>query len=345
MIGWSIIARGTVGAPSDCFLDRRPAAEGGVALNNDVKSFAGPSADQARLLRAATYASVGTAGVLIVVKFAAWQMTGSLSLLAALLDSVLDAAASLINLFAVRHALQPPDAEHRFGHGKAEPLAALGQAAFICGSALFLLVEAAHRLIAPVEVVSGTLGIAVMVFSIIATLFLVAFQSYVVKRTRSLAISADSLHYKGDLLMNCAVIVALLLSVNLGWVHADPIFGIGIAAYIVYSAWLIGRGALNMLMDRELPDDERERIKDVIVADPKVLGIHDLRTRASGRQIFIQCHIEMDGRLSLWEAHEVADRIEKQLEEAFPGAEVILHEDPYLGEDKSGHMAEHEATG
>ena len=148
MIGWSIIARGTVGAPSDCFLDCRPAAEGGVALNNDVKSFAGPSADQARLLRAATYASVGTAGVLIVVKFAAWQMTGSLSLLAALLDSVLDAAASLINLFAVRHALQPPDAEHRFGHGKAEPLAALGQAAFICGSALFLLVEAAPRLVA-----------------------------------------------------------------------------------------------------------------------------------------------------------------------------------------------------
>lgn len=345
MTGWSIIAMETLGAPSACFRKRLPAVEGGIALSNEIKSFAVPSADQARLLRLATYASVGTAVLLIIVKFTAWQMTGSLSLLAALLDSVLDAAASLINLFAVRQSLQPPDAEHRFGHGKAEPLAALGQAAFICGSALFLLVEATHRLIAPVEVVSGSLGIAVMVFSIAATLCLVIFQRYVVKRTNSLAISADSLHYKGDILMNCAVIVALVLSVNLGWVHADPIFGLCIAAYIVYSAWLIGRGALNMLMDRELPDEERKKIEDVIVAHPEVLGIHDLRTRASGRQIFIQCHIEMDGTLSLWDAHEVADGIERQLEEAFPGAEVILHEDPYLGEVRSTNMTENEATG
>ena len=320
-------------------------AEGGAALSNKVKSFAAPPPDQARLLRLATYASVGTAVVLILVKFGAWQVTGSLSLLAALFDSVLDAAASIVNLLAVRHALQPPDEEHRFGHGKAEPLAALAQGAFICGSALFLLVEAIHRLITPVAIGASGIGIAVMVFSIFATFLLISFQRYVIKRTKSLAITADSLHYKGDLLMNCAVIVALLLSANMGWVYADPIFGLGIAGFIVYSAWLIGRHALNMLMDRELPEAEREKIENVIVANPEVLGIHDLRTRASGPQIFIQCHIEMDGKLSLWAAHDVADRIEMQLQEAFPGAEVILHEDPYLGESRPGHITENEATG
>lgn len=285
-------------------------------------------------MRFATYASVATASVLIVVKFVAWEATGSLSLLAALIDSVLDMAASVINLIAVRHALTPPDKEHRFGHGKAEPLAALGQAAFICGSALFLVFEAIDRLIRPASIEHGNIGLAVMVFSIVATLALVTFQRYVIARTRSLAIAADSLHYRGDILMNVAVIVALLLSVHLGWLYIDPLFGLGIAAYIVYNAWLIGRGALNMLMDRELPEDERARIRDLILAHPEVQGLHDLRTRASGPHFFIQCHVEMDGELRLWDAHVVADRIEKQLMEAFPGAEVIIHEDPFLGREK-----------
>ena len=285
-------------------------------------------------MRFATYASVATASVLIVVKFIAWEATGSLSLLAALIDSVLDMAASVVNLIAVRHALTPPDREHRFGHGKAEPLAALGQAAFICGSALFLVFEVIDRLIKPAPIEHGNIGLAVMVFSIVATLALVAFQRYVIARTKSLAIAADSLHYRGDILMNVAVIVALLLSVNLGWLYIDPLFGLGIAAYIVYNAWLIGRDALNMLMDRELPEDERARIRDLILAHPEVQGLHDLRTRASGPHFFIQCHVEMDGELRLWDAHEVADRIEKQLMEAFPGAEVIIHEDPFLGQEK-----------
>ena len=288
-----------------------------------------------RLMRLATYASVETASVLIVVKFIAWEATGALSLLAALIDSVLDLAASLVTLLAVRHALTPPDREHRFGHGKAEPLAALGQAAFICGSAVFLLIEAIDRLIKPAPVEHGAIGIAVMIFSILATLGLVAFQKYVVSRSKSLAVSADSLHYQGDLLMNGAVIVALVLSMQFGWLHADPLFALGIATYIVYNAWQIGRDALNMLMDRELPEEERNRIREMILEHPEVLGLHDLRTRASGPQTFIQCHVEMDGELRLWDAHEVADRIEKQLMDAFPGAEVIVHEDPFLGHGKA----------
>ena len=215
---------------------------------------------------------------------------------------------------------------------EAEPLAALAQSAFICGSALFLVIQSVDRLLHPKIIESGTIGIAVMVFSIIATLALVAFQRYVVRHTGSIAIAADSLHYKGDLLMNLMVIVALLLSVNLGLVQADPIMGLAIAAYIVWCAWQIAKDSLQMLMDREIPDEDRARIGEIILGNEEILAFHDLRTRASGPQIFIQCHIEMEGSVSLWKAHDVADRIEHQLETAFPGAEVILHEDPYLGD-------------
>ena len=282
-------------------------------------------------MRLASYASVTTASVLIVVKLAAWQLTDSMSLLAALIDSLLDVAASLVNLYAVRQALQPPDSQHRFGHGKAEPLASLGQSAFITGSAIFLFIEASHRLFEPRDLERAGIAIGVMVFSIAATLVLVTFQHYVVKRSGSIAIKADSLHYKGDLLMNLAVIVAIVLTTELGWLYADPLFGLGIALYIIYNAWLIARGSLDMLMDRELPDGQRARIRSIVMDNPEILGLHDLRTRESGPQIFIQCHIELDGQQSLFDAHEVADRVELQLREAYPGAEVIIHQDPYLG--------------
>ena len=288
-----------------------------------------PAPGDARLLRLATYASVGTASVLILVKFVAWYLTDSLSLLATLIDSLLDVAASLVNLFAVRHALVPADREHRFGHGKAEPLAALGQAAFISGSAIFLVIEAISRFAHPRPLLHGDVGIAVMVFSILATLLLVGFQRYVIRRTSSIAIRADSLHYVGDLLVNAAVIVALLLIANFGWTFIDPLFGLGIAGYILFNAWIIARGALDMLMDRELPEEDRRRIRELVLDDREIMGLHDLRTRASGPQTFIQCHIEMDGDLRLHEAHAIADRAEDRLREAFPGAEVIVHQDTH----------------
>lgn len=280
-------------------------------------------------MRLATYASVATAGVLILVKLIAWTLTDSLSLLATLIDSLLDVAASLVNLVAVRRALLPPDREHRFGHGKAEPLAALGQSAFIAGSAIFLVIQAAQRISRPTPVLHGEIGIAVMGFSIVATLVLVLFQRYVISKTSSLAIRADSLHYVGDILVNAAVILALVLVSQFGWTFIDPLFAMAIAAYILFNAWLIARGALDMLMDRELPEEERQRIRKVILENQDVLGMHDLRTRASGPQTFIQCHIEMDGALSLHHAHSIADRVENQLREAFPGAEVIIHQDTH----------------
>ena len=280
-------------------------------------------------MRLATYASVVTAAILIAVKLVAWLYTDSISLLSTLVDSVLDIFASLINLAAVRHALTPADKEHRFGHGKAEPLAALGQAAFISGSALFLIFEAGHRLFDPEPLAHTTLGIWVMVFAIAATFALTRFQAYVVRKTGSMAIRADSLHYVGDLLVNVSVIVALLLVAELGWLWVDSVFGLAIAVFISTNAWRIARGAYDMLMDRELSDDERQRIKEIVLAHPRVIDLHDLRTRSSGPYAFIQIHLELDGAMSLLESHEIADQVEARIREAFPEAEVLIHQDPH----------------
>lgn len=280
----------------------------------------------ARLMRLATYLSVATASVLAVLKLAAWVLTDSVSLLSTLIDSLLDVAASLVTLFAIRQALTPADAEHRFGHGKAEPLAALGQAAFITGSSLLLFVQAVPRLFHPQALEQPVVGLGVLGFSILATFALTRFQAMVARRTGSLAIKGDSAHYLSDLLVNLAVIGAFLLSNNLGWHLADPICALLVAVYILYTAWMIARGSLDMLMDRELPDEERKRIREYVLAQPEVRGVHDLRTRASGPQRFIQMHLELDPQMSLARAHSIADALERRLEEEF-GAEVLIHQD------------------
>jgi ferrous-iron efflux pump FieF len=284
----------------------------------------------ARLMRLATYASVATATVLIAVKLAAWWLTDSVSLLSSLIDSLLDAAASVVTLLAVRQALVPADREHRFGHGKAEPLAALLQSGLIAGSAILLALEAVPRLWAPQAVEHGTVGIAVMGVSIALTFALTRFQRHVVRRTGSSAIAADSLHYLSDLLMNAAVIAALVLAGELGWLRADPLIALAVVAYILLSAWRIARDALDMLMDRELPADERARILSVVCAHDEVLGVHDLKTRTAGQRTFIQLHLELDGGMTLYRAHAVAEAVEAALQTEYPGAEVVIHQDPYV---------------
>lgn len=282
----------------------------------------------ARLMRAATYASVSVALILIVAKLSAWIVSDSVSLLSSLVDSLLDAGASFVSLLAVRHALQPADREHRFGHGKAESLAGLAQAAFIAGSGVFLLLEAGERLLNPQIVREANLGITVMVLAIVLTLGLVAFQTYVVRRTGSLAIRADSLHYRVDILVNLAVIVSLLLSTRAGWIMADPIFAILIVGYMGWGAAKIGRQAFDELMDREFADEERDRIRRIALEHPKVYAVHDMRTRSSGPNAFIQLHLEMERALTLIEAHEIADEVMYKVEAAFPNAEVLIHQDP-----------------
>ena len=221
-------------------------------------------------MRLATYASVSVACVLIALKTGAWIATESIAMLSTLVDSLLDALASIVSLVAVRHALTPADQEHRFGHGKAEALAAMAQSAFIAGSSVLLLFQAGERFIHPRPLARPETGIWVMVISIVLTIALVAFQLWVVRRTKSVAVAADSLHYKGDILVNIAVIAALVLGSWFGWLYADPIFGTAIAVYILYNAWLIVREALDMLMDRELPDDERQRIREIALAHAEV---------------------------------------------------------------------------
>jgi ferrous-iron efflux pump FieF len=224
--------------------------------------------------------------------------------------------------------MTPADREHRFGHGKAEPLAVLGQSAFITGSALLLLAEAARRLISPTPVHNAPIGIAVTLFSIAATIGLVSYQRHVVRRTGSIAIGADELHYRSDLVLNGSVIAALVLGSWLGLPILDPLFGAAIGLWIVWSATRLARLALTQLMDRELSDDERERIREIAQSHPDVVAAHDLRTRVAGPTAFIQIHIEMDGELSLLQAHRISDEVEVLLRDSYPGAEIIIHQDP-----------------
>ncbi len=284
-------------------------------------------AQAARLLRWATYASVATASLLIAGKLVAALLTGSISVLASLVDSMMDVAASIINLLAVHYSLQPPDRDHRFGHGKAEPLAGLVQAAFIAGSAVFLILNAVDRLLHPKPLTDEWVGVGVLLFAIVATLALLAFQHHVIRRTQSTAIRADALHYATDLLTNGATIVALGLTM-LGWPLTDPVFAIGIALYIVYSASQIGYESIQLLMDHELPPEVHSRIKTIARAHPQVRGIHELRTRRSGQTYFVQMHLMLDDQLPLVEAHRVADETEAAILAAFPNADVLIHEDP-----------------
>jgi len=283
--------------------------------------------ETAKLLRLATYASITVALILIVAKLVAWGLSDSVSLLATLIDSVLDALASLINLIAVRHALTPADKEHRFGHGKAEALAGLSQSLFIAGSAGFLLLEAGRRIVNPTQIESIELGIVVMVISIVATLLLLGFQQHVIRKTNSTAIRADALHYRTDLMVNSSVIVALLLA-SIGWNGFDGLFAAAIGIYILYSAREIIVTSYDHLMDRELPDEDREKIKALVLQHPSARGLHDLRSRHSGTMTFIQLHLELDDDLSLLEAHKISDEVEDNILSAFPGSEIIIHIDP-----------------
>lgn len=289
--------------------------------------------DAARLRGRAATASLVLATLLAILKLVAAVATGSLAILSSLIDSLADIVASAITFVAVRVSQQPPDRVHRFGHGKAESLSALAQAAAVAGSAVFVLVDAVRRFGTPEPLASTGLGVAVMAFATVATLALVVFQRHVVKVTGSHAISADSLHYRADLLTNLSVVASLLVVRWSGLPWVDPAVGTAIALYLGWHAAAIGRRAVAVLMDEELSPEVRARIKAIVLAHPEVRGVHDLRTRAAGDTRFIELHVELDGEMSVRAAHEVTDAIEGELFEAFPDAEVILHQEPAGVED------------
>lgn len=283
----------------------------------------------------ASYASVSVACILIFVKFFAWQVTGALSLQASLIDSLLDGLASLLNMFAIRQAHRPADAEHRFGHGKIEAIGALAQSIFIFASAGWLLYEAGNRFIHPESLEKAEVGLWIMAFSVVLTLALVLYQKRVFKQTNSIAIHADSIHYQSDLFINISVIIALLGSTFQGMTFLDPLIGAGIAGYILYTAWKVAAHSFDILIDREFSQEDRQKIIQLVLSHPYVLGYHDLRTRSSGTQKFIQIHLEMDGNLTLKAAHKVSLEVILKVQHAFPHTEVLIHEDP------SGEIDEH----
>jgi ferrous-iron efflux pump FieF len=280
-----------------------------------------------RLLRLVSAASIMVAITLVVIKMGAWWFSGSVSLMASLIDSLMDAGASLINFLAIRYALRPADDDHRFGHGKAEALASLMQSLLIAASSCFLMFYAIDRLLKPQEIYQSGLAVGVMAVSLVLTIALVAFQRYVVKKTASTAVSADSLHYVSDILSNLAVIVALGLAMW-GINEADAWLGVVISVYIAYSAYTIARQAIDLLLDRELDDDTRARIIETIQSVSGVLGCHDLRTRDSGGVVFVQVHVELPDYMPLIEAHKISELIERGVAALFPQAEVLVHQDP-----------------
>lgn len=284
--------------------------------------------EKSQMMRRASMITLAGVLFLIAIKAAAWVMTGSLSLLSSLVDSGMDFLASLTNFFAIRYALVPPDHEHRFGHGKVEYIAGMGQALFISLTALAVGVQAVRRFIDPVPVEQGAVGIGVMVASIVVTLGMVRYQRRAVARTGSTAVRADYLHYVMDILANIAVIVALVLSAWLGWTWADPLFALGIAAYILHGAWEVGSTSFQNLMDREFSDAERDAITQAVLAQAGVRGMHELKTRRSGLLSFIQLHIDVDGALLLTEAHAITEEVEAAVQALHPHAEVLIHTDP-----------------
>lgn len=284
--------------------------------------------DPDKLKRTAATASVAVAVLLTALKLLVAVVSGSAALLSSAVDSLADVAASGITWLSVRIAQQPPDRRHRFGHGKAEALSALAQAAIVTGSAVFVLAEAGRRLVSPAPLSHGSLAIATMMVAAVLTAALLVFQAWVVRRTGSQAIAADALHYRSDLLTSLAVIASLSLVEHADLVWLDPLTAAAIAAWLLLGAFRIGRSAVHTLMDHELPAADRARIAAIVRDHVEVVSLHDLRTREAGGVPFIEFHIELDGSMSLRAAHDVTDALEEALRSAFPEAEIIIHQEP-----------------
>lgn len=274
------------------------------------------------------YVSFVVVAVILVFKIYAYAASGSAALLASLIDSAGDGVISLFGYLSVRLSLKPADEEHRFGHGKAEGFSALVQSSFLMGGAIFLVFETVHRFFAPVPVSNHFIAISVSGGTILLSLLVVYVQRYAYKYAPSLALKADQSHYLSDVLVNSAVILALLTDLAGGLVWADMATGLGIGLFIAWTGWQIGRKAIDMLMDREIEEENRQKISEIIMAHPDVKGLHDLRTRRAGMQIYISFDVELAPSLTLEAAHDITRDIDMALLEEFPNAEIIIHKDP-----------------
>jgi len=296
------------------------------------------TADQrAKLTRSAAIASISTALLLVVLKLWATFQTGSTAMLGSLADTALDLVASIATLIGVYIAAQPADEDHRFGHGKAESLSAIFQVMLIALSASGIAFSAIRRIVEGGRTADAPGGIAVSVIAIIATIALLAWQRHVIRRTGSVAISADHVHYQSDLLLNVAVIAALVLDQYAGFGLADPLFGLAIAAWLLWGAWRAAAEAIDHLMDREWPEDKRQRFVEVAAKHPELNNLHDLRTRTSGHRDFVQFHVDMPASMTVEQAHDIIERVEEDLGSHFPDLELLIHIDPAGHVDEPGN--------
>lgn len=295
------------------------------------------SADHASLTRSAAFASIAMALFLGALKaWAVWR-TGSTAMLGSLADTALDFVASVVTLAGVWIAAHPADEDHRFGHGKAEALAAMVQVILIVLSASAIAFRAVQRLVEGGRTEAAEQGIAVSAAAIVATFALLAWQRHVIRKTGSLAIRTDNLHYQSDLYLNLAVIAALVLDQHLGFTQADPLFGLAIAAWLLWNAWRASREAIDNLMDREWPEEKRLRFIERAARHPELTKLHDLRTRTSGNRDFAQFHVDLPPEMTVAEAHAIIERVEDDLRRAFPGMDLLIHIDPEGHVDDPGN--------
>jgi len=305
-----------------------------------VKASVTSFADQGRLNRSAAYASIAVALLLVVLKgWAAWS-TGSTAMLGSLADTALDLIASVVTLAGVWVAAMPDDEKHRFGHGKAEALSAMFQVTLISISAIGLAARAIEQFVAGGRTEAAGDGIAVSVVALVATAALLAWQRHVIRRTDSLAIATDHVHYQSDLLLNLAVIAALALDQYAGIAGADPLLGLAIAVWLGWGAWSASQRAIDQLMDKEWPQEKKDRFIELLSRHPELKGVHDLRTRTAGNRDFVQFHVWVDPAMSLGKAHRIMDEVEARLAVEFPDTEILIHPEPEGLMDQEGLQAE-----
>jgi len=298
-------------------------------MTGDEKTSRTMSTAQRRLLiKTASYASIGVALSLVLLKAWGWQETASVALLSSLADSILDVFASAITFWAVRYSLSPADSEHRFGHGQSEGLAALLPALIIASSGLYVCFEATSRIFSPQEITQPEIGLGVIIIATAATVALVGLQRYVGKKTGSVAISADAAHYQSDILINLGVGIAIILTSWTGFAIIDPLVGLLIAVVVLNSALGIANRSLQILLDHEIPLKDRQTIEAMALAHPDVRGFHDMKTRFGGNHYIVQFHLELEADITLLRTHEILDDVEEEVIQKYPGCEILIHADP-----------------
>tara|TARA_B100000073_G_scaffold348156_1_gene365399 strand:- start:346 stop:1296 length:951 start_codon:yes stop_codon:yes gene_type:complete len=282
-------------------------------------------------------AAICAAISMVFIKAVAYFMSGSSSILASLIDSISDVAVSIMTVASIRYSLKPADEDHRHGHGKIEGVSALFQGALLAGAALFLTLEAIQSLIKPQDITHHNLSMGMIALCIVITFGLILYQRYVIKKSKSLAIEADKAHYTGDLFMNAGVLVVIAADLFNAPYWLDPLFALVVAGLISNSAVEVSRKAMDMLMDRELPEEERQEIEQIILQHEDVLDMHDLRTNKSGMHVFISFDIDLQPDLSLKQAHDIAREVELSLLARFINAEIMIHMDPHGSEMDTRH--------